>query len=472
MRAKTQLIKYLLSDFFASAFAWLAFNFVRYYLVAQQFGSLSNFLRSHDVIRGQILIPIGWIILFYFSGYYNRSLEKSRLSEFFTTLQSTFLGTIVIFFVVVLKNLPDSFRIYYEQFSCLFLFSFTFVYIGRFFITQDAAKKIKNRVWTIKSIILGDREIALKTKKMLDKSSGTLKHTILGFVQTKPQLPIQSIDSGIPILGNLDDLKNIIEQYGVEELIIAIDSEDKNQLLHLLYSLYQYKLPIKLPLSETLLLTGGGVKFKTITGTPLVDITENNFSDAEKNIKFACDKVISIFVLLLLSPVYLYLAIRVKMDSPGPIFYRQERIGFRGKPFTIYKFRTMMNKAEKEGPSLSSIDDKRITKYGKTMRKFRLDELPQFWNVFKGDMSLVGPRPERMFFINQIVEKAPYYYLLHNVRPGITSWGMVKYGYASNVDQMIERMQYDILYYENMSLAVDMKILIYTIKTIATGKGI
>ena len=160
------------------------------------------------------------------------------------------------------------------------------------------------------------------------------------------------------------------------------------------------------------------------------------------------------------------------MDSKGPVFIKQERIGFHGKPFMIYKFRTMREDAEKDGPLLSSENDARITPFGQVMRKYRLDEFPQFLNVLKGDMSLVGPRPERKYYIDQIMKQAPYFYLLHNVRPGITSWGMVKFGYARNIAEMIERMQYDILYYENMSLMLDIKILIYSIKTVCTGKGI
>jgi lipopolysaccharide/colanic/teichoic acid biosynthesis glycosyltransferase len=165
------------------------------------------------------------------------------------------------------------------------------------------------------------------------------------------------------------------------------------------------------------------------------------------------------------------IAVMVKLSSPGPIFYKQERIGINGKPFFIYKFRSMFIDAEKTGPKLSSDFDPRITSWGRFMRKVRLDELPQFWNVIIGDMSLVGPRPDRQFFIDQIVKIAPHYKHLHRVRPGITSLGQVKYGYASNVDEMVRRLKFDILYIENMSLAMDFRVMLYTIKIIMEGRG-
>jgi exopolysaccharide biosynthesis polyprenyl glycosylphosphotransferase len=209
----------------------------------------------------------------------------------------------------------------------------------------------------------------------------------------------------------------------------------------------------------------------SIFGAPLIEINKTIMPEWQQSLKRIMDVLISIFVLICFSWLYTLIALAVKIGSKGAIFYRQERIGLHGSPFKIIKFRSMYVDAEKMGPALSRDNDPRITKIGKFLRKSRLDELPQFFNVLIGEMSIVGPRPERQFFINQIVLKAPHYKHLHKVRPGITSWGQVKYGYAETVDQMIQRLKYDILYIENMSVLVDLKIMIYTVLIVIQGRG-
>jgi exopolysaccharide biosynthesis polyprenyl glycosylphosphotransferase len=191
----------------------------------------------------------------------------------------------------------------------------------------------------------------------------------------------------------------------------------------------------------------------------------------QKSLKRLFDITVSILVLTLLSPIYIITALIVVTTSKGPAFYSHNRIGLNGKPFRIYKFRSMTNDAESRGPQLSSKNDSRITPFGKFMRKTRLDEIPQFYNVLIGTMSIVGPRPERQYYIDQIVQKAPHYRLLHKVRPGITGWGQVKFGYAENIPEMVERLKYDILYIENMTIALDLKILIYTFLIVLQGRG-
>jgi exopolysaccharide biosynthesis polyprenyl glycosylphosphotransferase len=319
--------------------------------------------------------------------------------------------------------------------------------------------------WITNVLVIGTGEKAVKARSELLK----LGFRIVGFVDDGNQT-VQGKIHPDERVGNIDDLPQLIAKLSVDELVIIPESVADESTVHLLYSFYRYKIPVKIWLEKSNPLLRAEVK--TIHGIPLIEVTSNNFSDAGKNIKNATDKIVAALALILFFPLYVYLAIRVKTTSKGPVFFRQERIGYRGRPFTIYKFRTMIADSDKKGPFLTERDDPRVTPYGRFLRKYRLDEIPQFWNVLIGDMSLVGPRPEQRYYIDRIVKKAPYYYLLHNVRPGITSWGMVKYGYAETVDKMIERLDYDIMYYENMSLTLDITILLYTIQTVCTGKGI
>ena len=466
MKKSKQAGKYILSDFISASVAWLLFNILRYEVFAIDEGadSLLDYLQYPGVLGGQVVIPLFWLVLYYFSGYYNKPFGKSRLTELFSTFITVLIGTVFVFFALLLDDIPRSIDIYYKLFFGMFGLQFFITYIPRLLITQSGMRKIKNREWAMKVLIIGAGGKAVRIAHDLYR----LGYDICGFVSEDERTPVKADRN--QVLGTVEDIPVLMEKENVDEIVLAVESKNNKALLGILYSLYRYKRPIKVLADRFNMLSK--IQLRTIRGIPLVDVTDNNFSPAEQNIKLFLDKVCSVVALLLLSPLFAYIAWRVKKDSPGPVFFRQERIGYLGQPFWMYKFRTMYVNAEENGPSLSSEDDLRVTPFGRIMRKYRLDELPQFWNVLKGDMSLVGPRPERKYFIDEIVKTAPYYYLLHNVRPGITSLGMVKYGYAASVDKMVERMEYDILYYENMSLTLDLTILIYTVKTVNTGKGV
>jgi exopolysaccharide biosynthesis polyprenyl glycosylphosphotransferase len=213
------------------------------------------------------------------------------------------------------------------------------------------------------------------------------------------------------------------------------------------------------------------VKIHPFSNIAYINVPKYLLSTWQSFLKRAIDIFVSVVALILLLPLLIFIAYKVKKSSPGPIIYKQERIGRYGIPFNIYKFRSMYVNAEERGPALSCKDDNRVTPWGRVMRKYRFDELPQFFNVIKGDMSLVGPRPERQYYIDQIVKIVPYYKLLFKLKPGITSWGQVKYGYAENIEQMIERLYYDLLYLDNISLFSDLKILILTVIIVFKGEG-
>lgn len=318
------------------------------------------------------------------------------------------------------------------------------------------------------TLIIGNNERALNLVQELVHDKFPQGYMLKGFVHSSNEAG--ALSGTLPQLGTFEQLSEIIEREEIQEVILAIESANHGDILRVNTLLEGEQVILKI-IPDLYDMLSGSVKMQNIMGTALIEIKPNILPVWQALIKRGADVLISLIVMVLLSPLYLLLMIAVKLSSPGPIFFKQIRIGLHGKPFFIYKFRSMYVNAEVDGPKLAKQDDKRVTSSGKILRKYRLDELPQFFNVLKGDMSLVGPRPERKFFIDQIVKIAPHYKQLQRVRPGITSWGQVKYGYAENVDQMVERLKFDILYIENISLAVDIRILIYTVKIILQGRG-
>ena len=447
-------IIYIMSDIGAIVLSWLIFCYIRWELGAiQSFNAFGAFMLAPQRFLDLAILVAACLSVFYLTGYYNRCIGRSRIAEILQTIVGTTICTFGIFVFMLLDDVPDDTRHYYTLLASLELLLFTITYLTRLHHTHRITQQIRRGVLTIPSIIVGDGEAAKEIEEAMTKIKDAWGYKIVARI-------------AIPT----EELRHLIAQHKVQQLVIATDSKDEAFTLKLIDRCFPFLTEIKLYVPKDHYFYGL-IKPIDLPTLPWIDITGNKLSEAEKNIKLLADRLISFVMLLLLSPALLYFAIRVKLESKGPILFSQPRVGLHGKIFQIYKFRTMTVDPHCDNHLLTQPNDPRITRLGNIMRRYRLDELPQFWNVLRGDMSLVGPRPEQPYYVEQLLQRTPKYYLLRNVRPGITSWGVVSYGYANNIDQMIERLRYDLNYYENMSLRLDLKIIIYTIRTLVMGRG-
>ena len=470
MNRKRQTLKYLVFDYIAALIAWtLFFIYRKMYIEPQKFGYEIPVEFDNKFYLALALIPIFWLTVHFLSGYYRSPYRKSRLQELSQTFFVTLLGVTIIFFAFILDDWVNTYKDYYYLFIILFGLQFSFTYIPRLLITSVTNNKIqKKKIW-FNTLIIGSNKKALRLFEELEKQKYSSELKPLGFCYVDEKQKYL-LEKSLPNLGSVENIIDIINEYKIEEVIIAIESTEHCKIKRIITKLQGTPVFVKvIPDMYDILI--GKVRIESIYGVPLIEINRNIMPVWQQHTKRMLDVFLSIIAIIILLPVYIFLAIGVKLSSDGPIIYSHTRIGKGGKPFKILKFRSMFKDAEQNGPALSSANDARITNFGKFMRKTRLDEIPQFFNVINGQMSLVGPRPERQYFIDKIVEKAPHYSHLLTVRPGITSWGQVKYGYAENVNQMIERLKYDILYIENRSLFIDFKIMIYTVKIIFQRKG-
>lgn len=465
-----QTLKYVLVDYLSSLLIWVCFfAYRKIYVEPQKFGYEIPVKFDENFYLGLLIIPIYWLTIYLLTGSYRNVYKKSRLKEIGQTATQTIIGVLILFFALILDDEIANYTSYYLTFFTLVALHFFGTSIPRFILTTNTKLKIKKRIIGFNTLIVGSNEKAYNLFNEIESEKDSVGFKFIGFINGDINHESE-LAKRLPQLGKYEDIARIVQEYNIDEVIIAIESSEHENLKKIIADLENCRADVKI-IPDMYDIITGSVKMNHLFGIPLIQIKTDLMPAWQMNMKRITDISVSIITLILLSPVFLVTAILVKLSSDGPVFFRQTRIGLHGKPFKIIKFRSMYLGAENAGPQLSKDNDTRITPFGKFMRKTRLDEIPQFYNVLIGDMSLVGPRPERQFFIDQIMQYAPHYKHLHKVRPGITSWGQVKYGYAENVEQMLERLKYDIIYIENMSLAVDLKIMFFTIVTVIQGRG-
>lgn len=418
---RRQQIWYILADLISSELVWLCFLAFRWMVYDGRVESLKEVLvPAFNFWPPLIVYPIVCMGIYYLSGYYLRPFQKPLWREFLRTFICALIISLLFFFIIIIDDVVVDYHRYLGSLGVLFALQFVLSYIPRLTIT-----------------LLSRRRGVLRTKT------------------------IHSMEEAEGLVAGEQD-----------EVIIDLPNGFTDRDLYMLIArLYPLSCEISMIPRVYDMLTGAA-RIGQLDRPSLIRITDYHMTDAELCIKRAFDIVASALGLIILSPLFALIALQVKLSSRGPVFYSQERIGLYGLPFCIFKFRTMIDHAEEAGlPQLTHDNDPRITKVGHWLRKYRLDELPQLWNILRGDMSIVGPRPERPFFIEQIMKEAPYYCLLYKVRPGLTSWGPIRVGYTDTTEKMIERLNCDIVYVENMSLLLDLKILFFTTGVIIKGKG-
>ena len=469
LNTKRQVLKYVLADIVSAAAAWtILFVYRKEILETEKYGYRVDVEFDQNYYLGLISVTSFWIMLYLMSGQYHKIFRRHRVKEISEIFVTSLIGVVVIFFALLLDDELIHYSRYYKSLFVLFSSHFLITLTLRLILTLRTVSLVHSGKIGFNTIVVGGSAKALELFDEIQQAKKNPGYKFIGFVRVNGKDDLLS--KHIPLLGKYYDLPQLIEANAIEEILIAVESSDHEDLEKVISLLEDQNVNISI-IPDLYDIMSGSVQMNSIFGVPLIRVNQEIMPAWQFSMKRAIDIFVSIWALLILSPAFLVISIGVLTSSPGGIFFSQVRIGKHGKPFRIFKFRTMIKDAETNGPQLSSSQDSRVTSFGRALRKTRMDELPQFWNVLIGDMSLVGPRPERQYFIDKITERAPHYKMLHKVRPGITSWGQVKYGYAENVDQMIQRLKYDILYIENMSLSMDFKILAYTILIVLKGTG-
>jgi len=466
-------ICHVVTDYVATLVGVVIFNVLRFAVVsdiALRHHGLLQFLLSHGVVLSMLLFPPFMLLVYYLTGYYIKVYNKSRITELVRTFVGVAIGSMAFFLVVLLNDVLPR-RVF--NYEILLMFGgvlFVCVYVTRVSLTTHFLHQQRRPGGARNAVVVGDADdIARRIDRLRAVASqhGLVIRAVADISDGSRRR--QEID-GVEMTA-MDDVESLFKTGQLSCVLLVADTLSADKALAVINRLFSLGVPLYVsPDLKALIM--GTVRYESILAEPLVDISRCELSDSVVAIKRFTDIIISSVGLAVSLPVMAVLAVVIKKQSPGAVFYSQERVGYRKRPFRLYKLRSMCDHAEPDGhPMLSSHADSRITPIGRVMRKYRLDEIPNLWNVMKGEMSIVGPRPERQYYIDQIIKQAPHYTLIHQVRPGLTSWGMVKYGYACDVSGMVERLKYDILYLRNMSLSLDLRIIYHTLFTVIRGEG-
>ncbi len=469
-RRKREIWWYVLCDYAASVLAWYGLFVFRKTVIEAHTFDLCLPFSDNNFWVAMLIVPELWLLFHYLTGTYSDLYRKSRIQEIGKTLIISFLGSILIFFLLLLDDYVRKYSDYYLTFFVLLSFQFFFTAIFRISVLNILKRNIKQGKVGFVTLMIGSSSKANELYSQLKEKTESFGFNFIGYIELNGS-PANRLTAELKELGKLSDLEKIMDiNPDIEEVIIAIETSEHPKLNDILNRLADKNVTIRI-IPDMYDILSRTVKLNHLIGEGFIEIPPLTLNEWQRITKRWFDVTASLAAILITIPCTLYVGFRIWWTDKGSVFYTQERLGQYGKPFRIIKFRSMYEGAEKSGPQLTIENDSRITPIGSFIRKYRIDELPQFINVLKGEMSIVGPRAERKFFADQIIEVAPHYRHVFKVLPGITSLGMVKYGYASTVDEMVKRLKYDIIYMENMSLMMDFKIMIYTVLTVIYGRG-
>ncbi len=454
---------YLLADYCSGLAAWLLFDGfcirMRNEPTALREGGYTFFL---------LCVPLVWLMLFALLDAYRNLYAKSRAGEMAFTLAGSLAACIIVWFAVVTNDVyPGDYSRRLKCFATLFLSHVLITSSLRLMLLYYTKQQMASGAVWFPAAVVGSYADANQMMRNLDQQPAREGFRILGVITIENNVPA---DPQLSILGSLPQLEDLVQKQKLQLLLLAIPKQEEALIASILGRMSSFDVQVRMQ-PGLLDILSGSVKAGNVLTSPMVELNRHPMAGWQQNLKRLADITLAGTGMILLMPVLLLIALRVRLSSPGPVLFLQQRIGYRGRPFNMIKFRSMYVGAETNGPQLSADKDQRVTGWGRVMRKWRLDELPQLWNVLKGEMSLVGPRPERQFYINLIQQQFPYYRHFFKVKPGVTSLGMVQFGYAQNVAQMIERARIDLIYVEQMSLLLDVKIMLHTLRIVLKGKG-